>query len=202
MPKPVNKPIIAVDIDDVLVPHVQDLLRWHNREYGTQMTLNQYRSKDPKDWGAKTIEEAIQRVQKFFVTPDFLEAKPIAEATKVLKKLSDSYDLIVITARDNIIEDATYRWLDLHFPALFKEIHFTARLNLEGGGGAKSTIALAANAKYLIDDALENAMDVSSAGLKVLLFGDYPWNKADKAITNVVRVKDWREVLEYFNEAG
>jgi len=201
-PKPANKETIAVDIDDVLVPHVRDLLAWHNREYGTDMTPDLYRSRNPKDWGAETIKEAIQRVQKFFDTPDFLEAEPIAEAAQALKKLNGRYDLVVVTARDTIIEKATRRWLDTHFPSLFKEIRFTARLSIEKVGGAKSTIALALNAKYLIDDALENALDASAAGIRVLLFGIYPWNEADTLPDGVIRVKDWQEVLEYFDAAA
>lgn len=199
MPKPASREVIAVDIDDVLVPHVQDLLAWHNREYRTNMTPDQYRSRDPKDWGAKTIKDAIQRVQKFFDTPDFLEAEPIAEAAEALEKLNDRYDLVVVTARDTIIEEATRRWLNSHFPSLFKEIRFTARLSIEKIGGAKSTIALTLNAKYLIDDALENAVDAAAAGIKVLLFGIYPWNETDSLPGGVTRVKDWQEVLEYFD---
>jgi 5'(3')-deoxyribonucleotidase len=199
MPNPENKETIAVDIDDVLVPHVEDLIAWHNREYGTQMIIDLYHSRDPKDWGAANIEEAIKRVQRFFTTPDFLEARPIDEASDALQQLSETYNLIVITARDNIIEGVTKSWLDRHFPEIFKESHFTARFNLEGGSKAKSAVALSAKAKYLIDDTLENALDAASVGLEVLLFGEYPWNQLDKLPENVTRIKNWQEVLEYFD---
>jgi uncharacterized HAD superfamily protein len=202
MPKPENRETIAVDIDDVLVPHVKDLITWHNRQYGTQMTLQQYHSKDPKDWGAKTIEEAIKRVQKFFITRDFTEAKPTDEASKALRALSQNYNLIVITSRDNIIEDTTKRWLDQNFPELFQETHFTARFNLGGDSRLKSSVALAAKAKYLIDDALDNAEEAAKAGIRVLLFGNYPWNQIEELPDGITRVNDWQAVLEYFDEKG
>jgi uncharacterized HAD superfamily protein len=194
-----KKPIISVDIDDVLVPHVEDLISWHNKEYGTKMDLVHYHSKNPKDWGSKTIEEAIKRVQRFFTTPDFLDAKPMEDAASALSSLSENYTLIVITSRDNIIEDVTNNWLSRHFPEIFKEAHFTARFNLEGKSGKKSAVALNAKAEYLIDDTLENALDAAEAGIKVLLFGDYPWNQLKELPGGVTRVKDWRGVLEYFD---
>jgi uncharacterized HAD superfamily protein len=199
---PVNKPIIAVDIDDVLVPHVEDLISWHNKEYGTKMDLVHYHSKNPKDWGSETIEEAIKRVQRFFTTREFLEAQPINEAAEVLKKLSENFRLIVITARDNIIEDATRSWLDKHFPEIFHETHFTARFNLGNQNRSKSAVALAADAKFLIDDTLENALGAAAEGIEVLLFGNYPWNQMEKLPKGMVRVKDWQEVLEYFDAAA
>ena len=199
MPKPANKPIIAVDIDDVLVPHVEDLISWHNREYGTKMSLKDYHSRDPKDWGSDTIEEAVKRVQRFFTKPEFLHARPMDNAAQTLSKLSEKYNLIVITSRDNIIEGVTNDWLDRHFPKIFQEAYFTARFNLEGKSGKKSTVALNAKANYLIDDTLENVIEGAEAGLEVLLFGDYPWNQIEELPERVTRVKNWQEVLEYFD---
>lgn len=198
MPNPGNKPVIAVDIDDVLVPHVQDLIAWHNREYGTKMNIGDYRSQDPSDWGAETIQIAIKRVQRFFDTPDFLESTPLKQAYEVLSALSTSYDLIIITARDNIIEDVTRDWLNRHFVEIFKEVHFTARFNLNGDKKSKADIALNAKATYLIDDSLENILGTAEVGLKFLLFGDYPWNRSEELPKGVTRVKNWQEVLEYF----
>lgn len=193
------KEVIAVDIDDVLVPHVEDLVSWHNKKYGTHMDLEHYHSRDPKDWGAETIEEAIKRVHRFFTTPEFLDALPIDNAVEALQNLSKRYDLVVITARDGIIEKVTKEWLDNHFPEIFKEAHFTARFNLEGKSAKKSAVALNAKAKYLIDDTLENVIEAAEAGLEVLLFGSYPWNRLLKLPPHVTRVNNWQEVLEYFD---
>jgi uncharacterized HAD superfamily protein len=197
-----SKQTIAVDIDDVLVPHVEDLISWHNREYGTNMDLVHYHSRNPKDWGSETIEDAIKRVQRFFTTPDFLDAQPMESAAEVLAELSKRYNLIVITSRDNIIEDVTNDWLNNHFPEVFKEAHFTARFNLEGKSGKKSAVALDAKAKYLIDDTLENVIETAEAGIDVLLFGDYPWNQIEKLPERVTRVHNWTQVLEYFDGRG
>ncbi|HET9722013.1 MAG TPA: hypothetical protein VFP32_03220, partial [Candidatus Saccharimonadales bacterium] len=60
-----SKTIIAVDIDDVLVPHAENLITWYNQKYGTKLTLAHNHSQDPKPWGAKTVEEAIKRVHEY-----------------------------------------------------------------------------------------------------------------------------------------
>ncbi len=163
------------------------------------MSLGDYHSRDPKDWGSETIEEAIKRVQQFFTKPEFLDARPMDNAAESLSELSKKYKLIVITSRDNIIEGVTNDWLDRHFPMIFQEAHFTARFNLEGKRGKKSAVALSAKAKYLIDDTLENVIEGAEAGLEVLLFGDYPWNQIEELPERVRRVRNWQEVLEYFD---
>jgi len=199
MPKPANKPIIAVDIDDVLVPHAANLLDWYNRKYGTNLTLAHNHSKDPGPWGTKTAEEAIKRVHEYIHSDALFTAQPVEESISALKELSEKYELMIITGRDTIIEEKTRRWITNHYPNLFKSIHFTAMYNLEGESRSKSDICQKTGAAYLIDDALDQAFEVPPTGVKVLLFGDYPWNETTKPLPGVIRVKDWQGVLEYFD---
>jgi 5'(3')-deoxyribonucleotidase len=192
------KPIIAVDIDDVLVPHFQDLIDWYNKKYGTHLTLAHNQKGDPKPWGVKTVEEAIKRVQGFFETPEFANPAPFKEAVAALKKLSQRYTLVVVTARDTLTEKITRDWLDKHFAKIFKEAHFTARYNLEGKARSKADVCQAVGAKYLIDDTPRNIIEAAEAGINCLLFGDYPWSKSMSLPANVIEVRNWDEVLEYF----
>ncbi|OGL37287.1 hypothetical protein A3B63_01695 [Candidatus Saccharibacteria bacterium RIFCSPLOWO2_01_FULL_49_22] len=196
MPK--AKPKIAVDIDEVLVPHFQDLIDWYNRKYGTKLTLTDNHPTDPEGWGTDDISEAIRRVHGFFETPEFLGLKPFKEPFAVLKELSDRYNLVVVTARDTVLEKITRDWLDEHFVDLFKEAHFTARFSLEGKSQTKTSVCLSIGAEYLVDDALDHCIDAAEHGIKALLFGDYPWNQASYLPPDVTRVKNWQEVLDYF----
>lgn len=200
-PKPANRPTIAVDIDEVLTPHFQDLISWYNKEYKTELTLAHNHPTDPKPWGTTDIEVAVKRVHQYYETPEFLNSKPYEEAVHALRELSHNYKIIVITARDNIIEKVTREWLADHFIELIAETHFTARYSLEGKSRTKASVCLEVGAKYLIDDGLENAIEASLQGVKVLLFGDYPWNQIHKMPKGVTRVKNWQEVLEYFDAA-
>jgi uncharacterized HAD superfamily protein len=67
----------------------------------------------------------------------------------------------------------------------------------------KSEVCRELGVSYLIDDNLTAVKQTSAFGIEVLLFGDYPWNQIDELPRGVTRVKNWQEVLEYFdNEQG
>ena len=194
-----KKPIIAVDVDDVLVPHFQDLIDWYNHEYGTKLALTDQYSHNLDVWDATSNEQAIRRVHRFFETPEFLQAKPYAEAVQAIHTLAVVYELAVITARDTIIQSVTQDWLDKHFTDLFKAAHFTAQFSLEAKARSKVDVCSDIGAAFLIDDTFSTCAGVAEKGMIGLLFGDYPWNEGAALTERVVRVKDWAAVLEYFD---
>jgi uncharacterized HAD superfamily protein len=63
----------------------------------------------------------------------------------------------------------------------------------------KSEVCIELGVSYLIDDNLTAVTQTSAFGIKALLFGDYPWNQAKELPEGVTRVKNWQEVLEYFD---
>lgn len=196
-----KRQIIAVDIDEVLLPHFQDLIAWYNGQYGTKLTLAHNHPVDPTPWGTKDIAVAVKRVHKFFETDIFQYSKPFDEALDVLVALSKTYDLVIITARDTLIEDLTREWLALHFPGLFKEIQFTAFYSLDGNRRSKAAVAKELNADFLIDDDINHCEAAAKVGIQALLFGKYPWNSVKQVShPKIIRVTDWAGVKGYFDE--
>jgi uncharacterized HAD superfamily protein len=63
----------------------------------------------------------------------------------------------------------------------------------------KTKILAEIGANYLIDDQPKHCIAAAEAGITALLFGDYKWNKDIELKTNMVRVKNWQEVTEYFD---
>ena len=49
-------------------------------------------------------------------------------------------------------------------------------------------------ADILIDDHIAHAEDVAAAGLKAIVFGDYPWNQKEMLPEGMVRCADWTSV--------
>jgi len=194
-----SKPIIAVDIDEVLVPHFQDLIDWYNSQYGTRLTLHDIHASDTTNWGNASFEETVRRVHGFYETDSFKHVQPFAEAKPVLLVLSERYSLVIVTARDTIIEKMTRDWLALHFQDFFGEAHFTAQYSLEGKGRSKAEVCKEINAAYLIDDDPKNILAACEQGVRGILFGDYPWSKSKKLPGGVTRCHDWAAVQEYFN---
>ena len=192
---------IAVDVDEVLTPHFEFLMKWYNSKYGTNLTLknNHPADDDLEPWGVDHMYTARRRVHKFFKTPEFENAKPFKEAKQSLQKLSHHFNLIAVTSRDYFLEKMTVGWLEEHFKSIFDDVHFTARYSVEGEARSKTDVALKAGAEYLIEDSLEHAYDAAGKGIQVLLFGDYPWNQAKKLPPGITRVRNWQEVLQYFD---
>jgi uncharacterized HAD superfamily protein len=195
----ISKPIIAVDVDEVLVPHFQDLIDWYNDTYGTKLVMADNHPTDTTNWGTKSVEEAVRRVHNFYETGVFKQAVPFAEAKAAVRKLAERYKLVVVTARDTILEEATRQWLSEHFEEFFAEAHFTAQYSLEGKSRSKADVCVESGASYLVDDDLSNILKASALGVKGILFADYPWSQADELPANVTRCLDWEAVLEYFD---
>jgi len=196
-----SKPVVAIDLDDVLTPHFEGLIQWYNAKYATNLTLEHNHPTDPTPWGTESVKEAVKRVHGYFDTENFKNEQPFEEVTRVLDQLSKNFDLVVITGRDHMIEDITSKWLKKHFPDIFNDVHFTAQYSLQGKSRSKKDVALSTNASYLIDDNLEAVIDANSVGIKGILFGNYPWNKSNKLPIGVVRCRDWLEVQGYLNNA-
>ncbi len=194
-----GKPIIAIDVDDVLLPHFEGLIAWYNAEYGTNLTTANNHPVDITPWGASSIDEAVKRVHSYFETEAFKNEKPYDATGPALDELDKNYELFIITGRDEVIEDTTRDWLQTYFPDVFKEVHFTSQYSLVGKSRSKAEVTALLNADYFIDDNLPAVTEVAASGVPSLLFGDYPWNETDSLPGNVTRVADWPAVLKYFD---
>ncbi|GIM13739.1 hypothetical protein Vretimale_16765 [Volvox reticuliferus] len=124
-------------------------------------------------------------------------------ALEALTRLSESnYELVVVTSRQHVIQDATLRWLDRHYSGLFQEVYFGNHFALEGKSQRKSDICRTIGARVLIDDNPSYALECAAAGIHVLLYdwgGAYPWSKlpphAGAYNPDLIRVvQDWGEV--------
>lgn len=203
MPKPENRETIAVDIDEVLFPMVPDLIQYVDREHKVKFT--------PKDfayyslegiWPAGSAEGSI--VFENYKNQVSTEVAPVKGAAAALSKLSIKYDVIVMTSRDIKVEQVTHDWLNHHFREIFKDVHLLGNQHdsLPNQWRPKSKVCVQLGVSYLIDDNLTAVKETNALGVKVLLFGDYPWNQAKELPLGVTRVKNWQEVLEYFDDQG
>ncbi|MBI2044530.1 hypothetical protein HYT23_00575 [Candidatus Pacearchaeota archaeon] len=141
-------------------------------------------------------DELIEEVEKFFLSKDFSNLPPFEDAVRVVKRLAVIYNLTIITARHSAIHEHTKAWLAKHFPDTFQTINFAHF----GKWGYPHKISKVEKMRengvsILIDDALYNILPAAGAGIKALLYGDYPWNKEIIALPkNVKRAKDWKAV--------
>lgn len=202
--KPASKPIIAVDVDDVLAATAEEFVNFSNKRWGTNLTPDDFDEHWAQMWKVDYEEEARRREHivkaKVYLKPRFFnEAKP------VLEKLSRDYKLVIVSSRGPGIRGETIAWLETAFGTVFSEYHFAKiweDLKIHTKVKIKMTKGELLNeigANYLIDDQPKHCKAAAKAGIIALLFGNYRWVKQAKLAPGMVRVKDWQEVEEYFD---
>lgn len=175
-----NKPVLAVDVDEVIAYFIPALAEFHNEAFGgTVLTAQSFHSYDfCHVWGG-TIEDSYVKMDGFYASSHFLNLKPIPHAFETLKKLQDDFELHVVTSRQFAIQDPTLKWVEQHFPNIFTEIHFGNHYSREGKVRSKPEICRDIGAVLLIDDSLQYALHCYKADIPVLLFGEYAWNQRE-----------------------
>eukprot|EP00891_Asterochloris_glomerata_P006050 jgi/Astpho2/6050/Aster-04003 len=165
----------------VLGRFLHSLNRFCLDQYGMEYDVGDYEEYNfAKVWGCSQ-EESNHIVHEFFKSHHFaVGVLPIPGAMHSLKRLGSMFDLVVVTSRQHVIRDSTLRWIDLHFPGIFKEVHFGNHWAMEGTSKPKSEICREVGAQVLIDDNPRYAVECADAGLLVLLYDwqhSYPWSK-------------------------
>ncbi|KAH9966768.1 hypothetical protein BC827DRAFT_1124026 [Russula dissimulans] len=184
-----TRPLIAVDLDDVLCQTTKCVAEWHNRKFGTDMQLKDfYYSTWYKNPGWGTIVTTAEKVAEFYDTDELQHAVPMPGSFDALNRLREmGYDLIIVTARSFLPElESTIIWVGKHFDGIFCNIvfssqdsnHITFDRRCVGTTLSKLQIGKEIQSTLLIDDSLETALKVGRDANKLILpFGDYEWNK-------------------------
>lgn len=197
------KPIIAIDIDDVLADYAAGFVAFSNQRWGTNLTVDDY----DEHWGDvwKVDLEEIQRrattIHDERLVKDLMHK---SEAVPVLERLSKRFDLVIVTSRRIQNKDDTLAWLRLHYPMISTEaVTFSGFFDTIKEGSihqTKGSIISSLGARYMIDDQLKHCLSAAERGVEALLFGDYGWNQANELPAGVTRVRDWASVGEFFDE--
>ena len=201
--------LIAVDLDDVVHNTVEDILKYHNTTYGTQVTLDQYygaTTRPAETWSAKDDETAIRQVQSYVYTEQYLQSKPDLITKEVLNGLALKHRLIIVTGRADFVIEPTKVWIEKNLPNVFADIIHTNfyRSAVDAKVAKKVDICRSLGVDVLIDDHLEHVLTTASGGIDCILFGNYVWNQIDDTTlpANVRRCLNWGDVYEYFDESN
>jgi 5'(3')-deoxyribonucleotidase len=197
MQKPANKPIIAVDIDDVVYPFVPSLIKYLDVNHKVRMSQHDFIEYDiRKVWGGGPVEAT--KIFKNYIKDSGIHIAPIKDAQKALHVLSDRYKIIVMTSRDISSFPKTHEWITHHFPDIFKDVHLLGNKQDSVTFRGKAEVCKELGVYCLIDDHLSHVIGANEVGIKTILFGDYPWNQTADLPPEIIRVKNWQEVLEHF----
>lgn len=198
-----SKPIIAIDIDDVLADYAAEFVLVSNKLWGTNFTVDDYNEDWMALWGVG-VDEVVERGKVLFEDRIHERLKHKDDAVAALEALSQDYTLTILTARNNQSKAATLQWFTRHYPMIEQSnITFAGLWDNPDKDTAKRTkgaIAKSLGVQYIIDDQLKHCIAAAEHGITALLFGDYAWNQADALPAGVTRVANWRAVEEYFRK--
>lgn len=192
--------LIAFDLDDVLVDFTASFFRWHNRRYDTELTNEDLASARYlyEAWGGRP-EEAIDRMGLFFAEEDILGLPPLAGAASCLEELATRHRLAVVSARDPRFSEITEQWVESNFGGTFDEVILGIGHSERGERDVtKVQVCARIGASAMLDDQLGHLTGAAEAGIRPLLFGSYPWNRAATLPSGITRVDDWPAVCAAF----
>ena len=194
---------IAVDLDDVIGNENDAIRLFINEHYGFDHTAEDYlipgdyHSYWERIWDVDQ-ETGAQMYRAYVEANHKYEHVPVAGAIEAIRHLKQDYNFVLVTMRGDNHVEGTHRWLSKHLPDVFKSVVFVPLWDSERLV-SKGEIARSLKADYLIDDSVEHCNGASEAGIQGLLFGEYGWNKEASVAKDVIRVKDWAAVEEYFD---
>ena len=199
-----DKPIIAIDVDDVLAQFVPAFCVFAKEKWNENVTISNFTEDWRKIFKVKDDEIIKNRAIEMFSNYDFYDQiKIVPKANETLAYLSQKFSLVPVTSRVATTRDVTNNWLMRNFGDIFREIVFSGayesddnyeqRVNL-----SKGRICREIGAEFLIDDQPKHVNGAAENGVKSLLFGDYNWNRDAEISPNVTRIKNWLEVAKYF----
>lgn len=193
-----SKPVIAVDIDEVLAGFIDYFIEYHNLTYKTQVSKENVLHFDIHEIFGITKEEAMVRMVRFGEEGHNLKMGPVPGSVAGVDALfKKGYELHLVTSRPKAIRLETESWIEKYFPGKFTGLHnaFNSYIHEEGSKKKKWEICKDLGAQLLIDDFLSNVLDCAEHGITGILM-DGPWNQRQDLPKNVIRVKSWKDIVE------
>ena len=187
---------IGIDIDDVLLHSLEDFLKFYNKKFNQKIKREQCVSdKRLHECFGITKEKLILLYKEYEQTDNPLNVERIEGAERVLSKIKNECDFILITGRPETIEKQTRAVLNKKFPNHNFEVVFTNKdLSIKKN---KGDVCVEKGVSLFVEDDWKNALDCAKKEIHVLLL-DKPWNKGVKH-KNITRVYDWKEISEKIN---
>lgn len=177
---------IGIDIDAVLSDTMKPTLKYLNKKYGTNYTMDNITSYYFEDWIPNWTRE---NSAKLFLRKSLYKNTPVIKDSleSVLLLAKNNFEIEYITARDKSIEETTHQWIYKNgFP------HRT--IVLFDKSSEKVDYIKNGNFDIIVEDKLQTLLDVGDSVFFQYLI-DYPWNQYPKNAW-ITRVKGWNEIIE------
>ena len=198
-----QKPLIAIDIDDTLADSTESLRIMANQRTGLNVPREAYQVKG-EYWGYYERVWAEHGVDKSYSFSDHKAEMELDQssllvidgAVDALGTLATRYRIVLITARDRSWEAETRRWFRDRFDGIDFELYFTDHHH-DDKGLTKGELCRQLGAELLIDDNDAHCRSAIDQGIGAIRYGTYGWHGDD--VEEFACCRTWRDVLEYLN---
>lgn len=171
---------LLIDMDSVICDLMSEWHRRYNRDYEDNLSYERLQS-----WHSEHFvkPECGTKIYDYLDEPGlFLNLNPLPNSIDVLKRLNNTYDILIVTSSRSYAYTEKEKWVEKHLPFIDKQnIIFTHRKDLIAGD-------------LLFDDAPHNLEAFRSTG-RIAIAMDYPYNRN----VDVPRVKSWLEFESWLN---
>lgn len=197
-----SKPIVAIDIDDVLADTTDALRIWGNQRSDKQLTPQDFMI-DAEYWAY--YGEVWKRHELHHLKYEEFEDELIMSqksiplipgAAMALKELQKEYHVVLITSRNPDLERSTREWLAPYIEGDI-ELYLARSIKRPEVTETKGEICARLGASILIDDSVEHVTSALEHGIEAILFGNYGWQS--HVPKGAVRKESWSDVLEYLH---
>ncbi len=195
-----SRPVIAVDIDDVLASSAPTFIEFSNKRWGYNHTLEDYDEHLAEMWEVD-LPTVDTRIKEYHRSGTSAAYSTHADAFDVLSLLAPQFKLVITTSRRKELQELTHQWLQRYYPDLFHDVHFAGIWDSDHPNRmnhTKAGLCQEIGAQFLIDDQPKHCIAAADAGITALLFGDYPWSRSIHPTKNMHKVSDWEAVKVYF----
>lgn len=194
---------IGVDLDGCVADIMTPILRFYNSRKGSSFRYADLVTHDIWEVFGTTREEAVREVYSFYEQEEFDVVPVIGSACVDLNRLKKGNNLLVVTARPQVYQKKTLQWLEKYFDGVFDEVFFTNQFKLGGEGQTitKGKVCREKGIEIMIEDYDKYAVECAEECKRVLLI-DQPWNRHFLESRNIVRVRNWGEILTKVNGTG
>jgi len=180
--------IIVCDIDEVIANFVSPLIDFLNEKYDAGLVYGNIRDWNIWKWGNLSEEDYNGGFRDFEFTKPYERLTCVNGAREGLETLSEFGEVFMVTYRRENLREQTLKWLSEN-QMKYDKIFFS-------DNKSKLNICNKLNPDLIIDDSANQARILSN--YFYFLLYDKPWNQ-DANHENVIRVKNWDEILERVN---
>ncbi len=184
---------IGIDVDEIVVEYIKTLSIYLEKTRGKKVLYGDIFNcnlEGPFEMTQQEVGDLIKEhtSEEIVVNLDLVEGSK--ESINLLRKI---HELFFITSRHTRNEKATLLFFEKHFPGNDFKILFSGDA-WENGNKSKFEICADNEVGVFIEDNPDYALACAQNDIKVFLM-DKPWNQNCEH-ENIVRVKNWKEILE------